>query len=141
MEWTHRHRLATTKIGVDSLVARLPESERIPKKRGDLAFDKPWEIRALSMTVALHDEGAFAWTEFQQGLVGSIKSWEQASPDLEGWSYYERWLEAFETIAVEHDWLTRAELDGRTAELLCRPTTQDHHHATRVPVTPENYHG
>jgi nitrile hydratase accessory protein len=123
-----------TKEQVDSLVDVLPFGERLPRKSGDLAFDKAWEIRAFSMTVALHEKLGFPWTDFQQELIAAIRSWEAAQEDLSQWSYYERWMAALEELAHSKGWLTSAELDSRTKEVLSQPATQNHHHAVREPV-------
>ncbi|TDQ58736.1 nitrile hydratase accessory protein [Actinomycetospora succinea] len=123
-----------TKPRVDSLVDVLPFSDRIPRHDGEMAFDQAWEIRAFAMTVALHEELGFPWEEFQSELIAAIQRWEAAQTDLAGWSYYERWLAALGELAQGKGWLTGAELDSRTQEILDQPPTTDHHHAVREPV-------
>lgn len=123
-----------TKPRVDSLVDVLPFNDRIPRHDGEVAFDKAWEIRAFAMTVALHERLGFPWEEFQAELVGAIRRWEADRDDLEQWSYYERWLAALEELAATKGWLSRAELETKTQEILDLPPTTDHHHAVRDPV-------
>lgn len=123
-----------TKPHVDSLVDVLPFNERIPRRDGEVAFDKAWEIRAFAMTVALHQELGFPWEEFQAELITAIKRWEAAQTDLAQWSYYERWLAALSELARSKGWLTGEELDGRTREILDQPANANHHHAVREPV-------
>jgi nitrile hydratase accessory protein len=123
-----------TKPRVDSLVDVLPFGERIPRRSGDVAFDHAWEIRAFSMTVALHEKLGFAWEEFQQELIAAIRTWEAEQHDLEQWSYYERWMAALEELASSKGWLSQAELDARTEEILALPPNAHHQHAVRVPV-------
>jgi nitrile hydratase accessory protein len=126
---------AGTKARVDSLVDVLPFTERIPRHDGEVAFDSAWEIRAFAMTVALHHELGFPWAEFQAELIAAIERWEAAQADLEQWSYYERWLAALEELARTKGWVSGEELDTRTREILDQPSTMDHHHAVRDPVT------
>ena len=125
---------ADTKEQVGSLVDVLPFGDRLPRKSGDLAFDKAWEIRAFSMTVALHEKLGFPWADFQQQLIGAIRTWEAAQENLSQWSYYERWMAALEELASSKGWLTKAELDARTGEILAQPVNRNHHHAVREPV-------
>ena len=77
-----------TRKQVDSLVDVLPFGDRIPRKFEDLAFRHAWEIRAFSMTVALHERLCFPWSEFHQELLKAIRAWEAARDDLCPCSYY-----------------------------------------------------
>jgi nitrile hydratase accessory protein len=86
------------------------------------------------MTVALHQRLGFPWAEFQQELVEAIRTWEAAQDDLSQWSYYERWMAALEELASSKGWLTKAELDSRSSEILAQPANRNHHHAVREPV-------
>ncbi|WP_448612759.1 nitrile hydratase accessory protein [Modestobacter sp. URMC 112] len=123
-----------TREQVDSLLDVLPFGDRIPRRSEDLAFDQAWEIRAFSMTVALHRELGFPWAEFQQQLVEAIRSWEAAHDDLGQWSYYERWMAALEELASRKGWVSQAELDARSRDVLAQPANKDHQHAAREPV-------
>jgi nitrile hydratase accessory protein len=123
-----------TKSRVDSLVDALPFGERIPRRAGDVTFDHAWEIRAFSMTVALHEKLGFPWSQFQQELIAAIRTWEAEQSDLEQWSYYERWMAALEELARSKGWTSQAELDARTEEILALPANYMHQHAVREPV-------
>jgi nitrile hydratase accessory protein len=123
-----------TRPRVDSLVDVLPFGERIPRRAGDVAFDHAWEIRAFSLTVALHERLGFPWPEFQRELIAAIRRWESGRADLAEWSYYERWMAALEELATSKGWATRDELDARTEEILALPANYLHQHAVREPV-------
>jgi nitrile hydratase accessory protein len=123
-----------TRSRVDSLVDVLPFGDRIPRRSGDVAFDHSWEIRAFSMTVALHEELGFPWEEFQRALIEAIRTWESQQSDLDQWSYYERWMAALEQLARSKGWATRDEVDARAAEILALPANYMHQHAVREPV-------
>lgn len=119
---------------LDSLVDALPFGERIPRRSGDVAFDKAWEIRAFSIAVALHEKLGFPWVEFQQELIAAIREWEAANADLDNWNYYERWMAALEELALAKGWLSGEELDARTGEILAQPPNANHQHAVRDPI-------
>lgn len=53
--------------------------------------------RVFALAVAAYHEGHNEWSEFQLSLIDSIRRWESGEGD-EPWSYYERWLEALETV-------------------------------------------
>jgi nitrile hydratase accessory protein len=96
-------------------------------------FASPWELRAFALAVAAFHGGQFQWNEFQNELIASIRTWE-ATDSAEPWSYYERWLEALETLLAEKGALANDALAERTQTVLAVPRDQDHHHAHREPV-------
>lgn len=100
---------------------------------GQLSFTEPWELRAFALAVAAYHRGLYDWSEFQLALIGSIRRWE-GDPHSAPWQYYERWLEALETVLSGTGVLARTELDGRTTELVATPRTANHHRAHREPV-------
>lgn len=111
---------------VQALVCDLPINDE-PK------FASPWELRAFALAVAAFHGGQFQWNEFQNELIASIRTWE-AADTAEPWNYYERWLEALETLLAEKGSLTGDALEQRTRTVLAVPRDSDHHHAHREPV-------
>ena len=104
---------------VERLLAELPNAGAVPRKEGELAFDAPWEVRALGMAVELHGDGRFPWSEFQEQLVGAIQEWEAADPGDRGdWSYYRYFVAALERLAEEQGLVDATELEERTQEYL-----------------------
>jgi nitrile hydratase accessory protein len=84
----------------DRVLRRLPPQGRIPVDGGDPAFTAPWELRAFAIVVALSEAGRLDWDRFQAELIDEIAGWE-AQPEPRGeWSYYRRWLAAFERVAA-----------------------------------------
>jgi len=64
-------------------------------------FREPWEAQAFAMTLALHEKGLFAWSEWAATLGKEIKRAQDAGdPDL-GDTYYRHWLAALERIVAE----------------------------------------
>jgi nitrile hydratase accessory protein len=119
---------------VRSLTERLPFRDRIPRREGEMAFDQPWEIRALSMTVALHDQGELTWPEFQRELITAIRQWEESPASTDEWHYYERWLVALEEVLAAHGLVPPDELDRRASEVLATPPDREHQHAHPEPL-------
>lgn len=104
---------------IERLLAQLPEAGAIPRKEGELAFDAPWEVRALGMAVQLQEDGRFPWSDFQSELVGAIREWEEAAPGERGdWSYYRYFVRALERLAEERGLVDGDEVEARTQEYL-----------------------
>ena len=97
----------------DPEVAQMEGIEALPRKNGELVFDALWEGRVFGMAVALNDQGTYDWREFRDELVERITTADAAN---EASTYYERFLEAFEKLALAKGLVTSEELDARTEE-------------------------
>lgn len=73
-------------------------------------FAEPWEAQAFAMTVALHERGLFAWSEWTAALSAEIAA--AGGPDVEA-SYYRHWLAALERIAIAKGAVSREGLVER----------------------------
>ena len=130
-------RTDTTEVGdarrrVEELLVRLPGSGA--DDPAELSFEHPWELRAFALAVAAHQNGQYDWSEFQFALIDAIRRWE-GDDESAPWRYYDRWLEALETVLSGTGVLTGTELDERTTTVMATPTNRDHHRAHREPVT------
>jgi nitrile hydratase accessory protein len=104
---------------VERLLAELPDAGSIPRDDGELAFDAPWELRALGIAVVAHREGHFPWSDFQQELIEAIQQWEAApSAQRDDWHYYRHWVRALERLVSERGLADAGEIDSRTHEYL-----------------------
>lgn len=119
--------LGDTRRRVEALVRDLPPAAE------DRAFEHPWELRAFALAVAAYQNGQYEWSEFQLSLAQAVKRWEDAEAPPP-WAYYERWLEALETVLAGNGALSDADLDDRTKATLAVPKTANHHEAHREPV-------
>jgi nitrile hydratase accessory protein len=64
-------------------------------------FREPWEAEAFAMTLALHERGLFAWSEWTAVLADEIKRAQtEGDPDT-GETYYRHWVAALERIVAE----------------------------------------
>ena len=106
-----------------SLLASSTSSSRPPMSDEGPTFTAPWEARAFSMAVALHDAKQMEWGEFQKTL-GTVLDRGAQEQDGEEWSYYIAWLLALETLVVGHEQIDPNLLQVRTLEILARSNHQ-----------------
>jgi nitrile hydratase accessory protein len=114
---------------ITTLTSTMPDTAAPPRKNGELVFEAPWQSRAFGMAIALHGEGIYSWKDFSAQLAAVIAASDAGAegeradairpytvaPDVED-EYYERWLEALETLLVEKGLLVRKEMEARMAE-------------------------
>jgi nitrile hydratase accessory protein len=107
----------------------LPGAGEIPRREGELSFREPWEVRTLGIVVQMHEEGHFAWEDFQSELVRVIGEWEDMDPDARpAWSYYACWQQAVERLVARKAFVTPDEFDERAEEFLSGRRTPPHTH-------------
>ena len=79
-------------------------------------FRAPWEAQAFALAVALHERGAFTWSEWTQALatvIGEVR--QRGEPDT-GDQYYRHWLTALERITAAKRLVTNEALAHRQRE-------------------------
>ena len=86
----------------------LPAVAGIPTDTEGPVFNAPWEAEAFALGVALHQSGVYSWPEFAEALSTNV-----ASDPAGTTAYYEHWLAAVETLAVQRDIASRHELTDR----------------------------
>jgi nitrile hydratase accessory protein len=108
----------------------------LPSRPPQIVFNEPWEVRAFAIAVAAHKTGHYPWSDFQQALVASIRTWEASGPQVGDppWSYYEHWLNALEAVLDNHGAVAPGAVDRRTQEVLAAPPNRNHHEAQFEPV-------
>ena len=92
------------------LLAALPQ---IPRDVEGPVFRAPWEAQAFAMAVALHQRGAFTWTEWAAALAAEIKAAQEAGDPDTGETYYRHWLAALERLVAAKALTSQAELTTR----------------------------
>ena len=75
-------------------------------------FDEPWQAQAFALTVALHDNGQFSWSEWADALSAEVRRPGAAS---DGHDYYEHWLAALETLLASKGLAAKADVDTLAA--------------------------
>lgn len=69
----------------------------IPRDADGPVFGAPWQAQAFALTVQLHKQGAFSWSEWAEALSHELKA---AGPEDDGSRYYEHWLAALERLVT-----------------------------------------
>jgi nitrile hydratase accessory protein len=123
----------TTREDLEPLLVGLPHQDALRPEGGDVSFETAWEIRAFALAVAAHQSGQYEWPRFQQALIESIQRWEQSGTSAP-WRYYDRWLEALESLMTEAGVVAPEEVEDRTRTVLDTPRNAGHHRAHREPV-------
>jgi nitrile hydratase accessory protein len=73
----------------------------IPREKNAPVFRAPWEAHAFAMTLALHQKGLFAWSEWAGMLGEEIKKAQAAGDPDTGETYYRHWLATLERMVAE----------------------------------------
>jgi nitrile hydratase accessory protein len=97
----------------DREVADMAGPSALPRKNGELVFEAAWEGRAFGLATAMHGDQRFAWDEFRDRLIEEIAEADRRGGES---AYYERWLDAFERLLVDKEFMSREEIASRLAE-------------------------
>ena len=65
----------------------------LPRVNGELAFDAPWQGRALAMAVLLVERSGRPWEDFRDRLIAAIAD----DPER---PYWESWVVALEALSA-----------------------------------------
>ncbi|WP_430869731.1 nitrile hydratase accessory protein [Cupriavidus basilensis] len=76
-------------------------------------FREPWEAQAFALALALHERGAFTWTEWAASLSQVIRDAQAAGDPDTGEHYYRFWLTALERISAAKGLVDQATLLDR----------------------------
>lgn len=72
----------------DVLDAGLAE-ETLPRANGSIAFDEPWQGRALAMAVLVVERSGRPWDDFRRQLIAAVAEDPQRP-------YWESWVHALD---------------------------------------------
>lgn len=64
-------------------------------------FREPWQAAAFAMTMRLHQEEHFTWTEWTEHLAEEIAAARRRGEQDLGDTYYDHWLNALEKIVID----------------------------------------
>lgn len=123
----------TTREDLEPLLVHLPHQEALRPSGGEVSFETAWEIRAFALAVAAYQSGQYDWPQFQQALITAIQRWED-SGQTTPWRYYDRWLEALESLMASAGVVSPDEVEDRARAVLTTPRDAGHHRAHREPV-------
>jgi nitrile hydratase accessory protein len=81
----------------------LPQDEHGP------VFAEPWQAQAFALTLRLHAQGAFSWSDWALALSDARAS----EPDNDGTRYYQHWVAALEGLITGRNLVTISDLAER----------------------------
>ncbi|PST22509.1 nitrile hydratase accessory protein [Mesorhizobium plurifarium] len=85
-------------------------SAELPKScEGDPVFAEPWQAIAFAMTVRLHEQGVFSWSEWAEALSAELYKPERRA---DGSDYYECWVAALSRLVTELSITSGSELEA-----------------------------
>lgn len=77
----------------------LEQSPGLPvSPQGEPVFAEPWHAQAFAITVHLHQQGVFAWTEWAESLSKELHKPGRAD---DGSDYFDGWVAALTTLLAE----------------------------------------
>ncbi|WP_293678758.1 nitrile hydratase accessory protein [uncultured Phenylobacterium sp.] len=82
---------------------------RLPRDAEGPVFAEPWQAQAFALTLKLHEDGAFTWTEWAEALSAELA--DDAGDD--GGRYYEHWVAALERLVASRNLAAPSELIAR----------------------------
>ena len=88
----------------------LPDLPGQPRDADGPVFAEPWQAQAFALTVRLHEQGAFTWSEWAEALSAELKA---AGPADDGARYYDHWLAALERLVAAKRLAEPAQLQAR----------------------------
>lgn len=102
---------------VDRTIAEIKDAADPPQEGDELLFKAPWQARAFSLVVTLHQQGMFEWNEFQNRLIEQVQAgaFEDEKDDSEA-IYYRQWMAAFEQLLADRQIIDDEIIDERALE-------------------------
>ena len=100
----------TTLIPTEADLGALPA---LPRDDGGPVFKAPWEAQAFAMTITLHRQGIFTWSEWANTLAAELAAAVARGEPDDGTHYYEHWLAALEILVAGKKLVADDELEHR----------------------------
>jgi len=92
---------------------RFTASPRLPIDAEGPVFAEPWQAQAFALTVQLHAQGAFSWSDWAKVLSEELAAADARGEPDDGMRYYEHWLAALERLVTERGMTGRDALAER----------------------------
>ncbi len=93
-------------------MSRHEKGRALPPGMDEPVFAEPWQAEAFALTVALHENGLFSWSEWAQTLSAEVKAPGAAE---DGSDYYDCWLRALEKLLAAKGVAPRHDVDDLAA--------------------------
>jgi nitrile hydratase accessory protein len=99
-------------LSAPSTSSPLVESAGLPKSPdGDPIFAAPWQAAAFAMTMRLHEQGVFSWTEWADALSAEL---HKPGRKADGSDYYDCWVAALSQLVTKPCIASTPDLDAPT---------------------------
>ena len=108
---------------VEPVTTALPD---LPCDDDGPVFAEPWQAQAFALTLKLHEDGRFTWTEWAETLAAEITRAQEVGDPDDGSTYYHHWLAALEHLAVTKGLATPTDLAGRRKDWMTAYKTTPH---------------
>jgi nitrile hydratase accessory protein len=79
-------------------IDRFPE---LPRDEQGPVFSEPWQAEAFAMTVKLHTDGHFEWSEWVKYISTEIANGAPSDENDHNTIYYRQWLSALERLVAD----------------------------------------
>lgn len=99
--------------GRDLVVAdirAMPGSAALPRVKGDLVFEAPWQSRAFGTAIAVVQQLDLDWESFRERLITAIRQ------DADR-AYYDSWVVALEQLLLDQGLVSSDDLDSAMSAL------------------------
>ncbi len=90
--------------------SHIRELPKIPLDDDGPVFAEPWQAQVFAMTVKLHENDVFSWSEWTQALGRELT---KAGPQDRAENYYLHWMSALEKLASEKGIVLDSERETR----------------------------
>jgi nitrile hydratase accessory protein len=120
----------TTLIPPEANLDALPA---LLRDAGGAVFKAPWEAQAFAMTITLHGQGIFTWSEWADTLAAELAAAVARGEPDDGTQYYEHWLAALEKLVARKKLITGDELEHRVGEWDTAARTTPHGKPIELP--------
>jgi len=67
------------------------DDESIPRDKGELVFEAPWQARALAVAVALVEKLGLPWDVFRHRLIDAMPRIHNVPTTRAGAAHWSRW--------------------------------------------------
>lgn len=89
----------------------------MPRDDNGPVFEEPWQAQAFAVVVDLIESGKLDRTEWAERLGAALTAAESRGEFDTGRRYYDHWLDALETLVIEHRFADGDELANEKATI------------------------
>lgn len=92
------------------MYSQLPDKRKIQRGEQGPIFSEPWQARIFALVVQMCENGHYSWREWSDRLGTELALALDPGAHRDPGAYYERWLDACETLFQEKNILSEQDL-------------------------------